>query len=648
MKRSEVSLSKKIGFAMLGIFVLSSVTLFLIQQYFYSRTFDTVLADVETSTLELKREGARDILKEVQIATKGSLERGEFAQFTRYAKEQAQLEEIKEFSFYNAAGKVELSSDQKLVGSSIEPERWTTAQSSKEQFLIEDQHSFAFYYPLRVDGDMRRLYPDRKLGDLYGVLHLEFSKEKINAMLAAARDAQQVSSARTFWVIALATAVASALAMLLALGFCRVILRPLYTCMEALKRLAARDFSQKCDLAGKDEIGQMAHAVNQSMEAMDKAFKENHEATEREKQLQAQRAEEERLRTEEEKHRQAEHVERERARTAEAQRRKDEEAQQERQRADAERKAAEELRAKVDRLLTVVGAAANGDLTHQVLVEGDQPVDELAAGLRRMLQDLSSTIERITHASLQFTEGSRMIAESTRIVANGAQTQGATVEQMAATVEELTRSVETVRENAADADMAAHQTTSLAEQGGHAVDKSIEAMDRIRAGSQRMAEIIQVISGIASQTNLLALNAAIEAARAGEHGMGFAVVADEVRKLAERSNQAAHEISNLIKESTQSVDEGARMNTEMGQSLRKIIDGVHDTATKIGEIATATVQQVSAAHEVSTAIQQLARVAENTSSQSQEMAASTEELGAQSQMLRELVSHFKTNHTATT
>lgn len=57
------------------------------------------------------------------------------------------------------------------------------------------------------------------------------------------------------------------------------------------------------------------------------------------------------------------------------------------------------------------------------------------------------------------------------------------------------------------------------------------------------------IDRIAFQTRLLALNAAIEAARAGEGGAGFAVVADEVRRLADRSVNAAGDITTAVNES---------------------------------------------------------------------------------------------------
>ena len=202
-------------------------------------------------------------------------------------------------------------------------------------------------------------------------------------------------------------------------------------------------------------------------------------------------------------------------------------------------------------------------------------------------------------------------------------------------------------QRAQDANRLALETSNLAEQGGSAVQKSIQAMTLIRESSRQIGEIIRVISEIASQTNLLALNAAIEAARAGEHGMGFAVVADEVRKLAERSNQAAREISSLIKESSQRVEEGSHLSDETAAALKEIIHGVEATAKEIAEIASAAVEQAANAQEVSRAIQNVGQVTEQAAAGSEEMASSSEELGAQAQSLGELVERFKVDASST-
>ena len=469
----------------------------------------------------------------------------------------------------------------------------------------------------------------------------------INSMADDVRQVMATRLATSKATMLILVLFSGAAGVFLAVWITRQIVVPVRKCMESATALANQDFSKRADVQSKDEMGQMAVAINQSIDNTKKAFDDIREAAEREKKAQEERAEAERRAAEEERRREAEQAEMERKRMEEEQRRKEEQAEMERQQAEEERRKAEELRRKVDSLLEVVSDAADGDLTRRVTVEGNEAIDELAAGIDRMLRDLSEIIGQVTESAAQFNEGSRVIAESSQTLANGAQSQSASVEEMTASVEELARSIEAVKGNAENANNAATETNSLAKTGGSAVGKSIEAMELIRTSSDQISEIIQVISEIASQTNLLALNAAIEAARAGEHGMGFAVVADEVRKLAERSNQAAGEISSLIKESSQRVEEGARLSEETGKSLEQIVSGVESTAQMIADIATATVEQASNAKEVSAAIQGIAEVTEQTAAGSEEMASSSEELGAQSATLRDLVSRFKTENNST-
>jgi len=294
----------------------------------------------------------------------------------------------------------------------------------------------------------------------------------------------------------------------------------------------------------------------------------------------------------------------------------------------------------------VMARMADQDFTTQM--EGDFAGEfkTLKENVNAVVRNVHAALAQFAESAAQFNEGSRVIAESSQTLASGAQEQSSSVQQITASVEELSRSVESVKENAHEADKASKETSALADQGGQAVRKSAEAMDQIKASSEQIAEIIQVISEIASQTNLLALNAAIEAARAGEHGMGFAVVADEVRKLAERSNQAAGEITTLIKESSSRVQEGAQLSSETEEALKRIVEGVEATAAKIAEIATATVQQASNAEEVSKAIQAVSEVTEQAAAGSEELASSSEELGAQAAALKELVGRFKMDNRA--
>jgi methyl-accepting chemotaxis protein len=270
---------------------------------------------------------------------------------------------------------------------------------------------------------------------------------------------------------------------------------------------------------------------------------------------------------------------------------------------------------------------ASGDLTATIDVDQKDEVGELADAMRDMIERLRDVVAEVQSATENVASGSEELSASSESLSQGATEQAASVEEVSSSMEEMTANIRQNADNAQQTEQTALKAAKHAEEGGRAVSDTVEAMKEI-------AEKISIIEEIARQTNLLALNAAIEAARAGEHGKGFAVVAAEVRKLAERSGQAAGEISELSANSVQVAEQA-------GEMLKLMVPDIQKTAELIQEIAAASNEQNSGAEQISKAVSQLDQVIQQNASSSEEMASTSEELSSQAEQLQQTMGFFR-------
>ena len=198
-------------------------------------------------------------------------------------------------------------------------------------------------------------------------------------------------------------------------------------------------------------------------------------------------------------------------------------------------------------------------------------------------------------------------------------------------------------DNARQADQLAQQASTVAVQGGQVVAQVVDTMKGISASSKKIADIINVIDGIAFQTNILALNAAVEAARAGEQGRGFAVVATEVRSLAGRSADAAKEIKSLINDSVTRVDQGTQLVDQAGQTMEQVVSSIRRVTDIMGEISAASNEQSLGVSQVGEAVTQMDQATQQNAALVEEMAAAASSLNGQAQDLVQAVAVFKLN-----
>lgn len=294
----------------------------------------------------------------------------------------------------------------------------------------------------------------------------------------------------------------------------------------------------------------------------------------------------------------------------------------------------------VDDAAATFRALAHGDLTRKIGTEYE-------GSFRQLKEDANGTVDRLREAVTSIRECSSAVGDGIAEISAGnadlsqrTESQASNLEETAASVEQMTSSVRETADNAQQASMLAAMAREHAENGGTVVTHAIQAMSEISASSQRIAEIIGVIDGIAFQTNLLALNAAVEAARAGEQGRGFAVVASEVRSLAGRSANAAKEVRALIESSVSTVENGSRLVERSGEALREIVASVKKVNDINGEIANASSEQALGIEQVNTALTQMDQITQRNAALVQKAASASDAIDEQIRRLIGLMAFF--------
>jgi methyl-accepting chemotaxis protein len=428
---------------------------------------------------------------------------------------------------------------------------------------------------------------------------------KSNQQLLVAEESQAALSGMQFlrmaeWTLMI---VGMLIAALITFLTTRAIALPIRRLTAAMRELASGNFDVVLPgLGRKDEIGDIAGAVGEFKQKLEEKMR-----------LDAER-------------------EQEIARREQATR--EERARQEAEAARMVAKVVASLGEGLEKL-------ARGDLTYRLTEEFSADYEKVRTDFNSAVAQLQETVRNIAMSSAEISNAAAEIANSTTDLSQRTEEQAASLEQTSASMEQMAATVKKNAENAKHANQLTQEAQAVAARGGEVVTQAVAAMAAIEQSSQQISDIISVIDEIARQTNLLALNAAVEAARAGEAGRGFAVVASEVRTLAQRSSQAAKDITDLITNSAGQVQEGVNLVNKAGESLNEIVSAVREVAAIVAEIANASAEQASGIDQINKALSQMDEVTQQNSALVEENAATAKTLENQQSAMSEQIGFFR-------
>lgn len=310
-----------------------------------------------------------------------------------------------------------------------------------------------------------------------------------------------------------------------------------------------------------------------------------------------------------------------------------------------------------------------GDLTKRIEVDRQDEIGQLATEFNGIMQKIQTLVRNTVEITQEVSQAARDVfvaTEDTRSVVSKERQQVESVatasQEMADTSQEVARSTTEAMNMADEAktnmDLGSkvlHSAVVSIGELSKQIDDAAEVVVKLEGETDKIGQVLDVISNIADQTNLLALNAAIEAARAGEQGRGFAVVADEVRTLANRTSESTQHILDIIntlqntarqasasmQASNQKADEGEEQVQKLESVLTDATNHIHNIQGRMHGIADANSQQASIATEVAKNVLTVNKLADESVADIKQVEKSISQLQTLSESLAEVLRQFK-------
>ncbi|MDR0946709.1 MAG: methyl-accepting chemotaxis protein [Ruminococcus sp.] len=282
---------------------------------------------------------------------------------------------------------------------------------------------------------------------------------------------------------------------------------------------------------------------------------------------------------------------------------------------------------------------AGGDLSIDLTLRSD--TDALGLAVHRLVAHLREIISSIHSDAKEVNAAAGSLGSSSENLTMNAESELSTVNELKDTTDKILKHIHLAAktaENSAEAELGMTRITSDGSRKMHELSVSV---NEIKDAGNAIETVIRVIDDIAFQTNILALNASVEAARAGEHGKGFSVVAEEVRSLAARSAKAAKDTSELIEQTVEKAEDGARMCAQTAIYFDKISDAVKESSEKLTDLSADILNLEKRINTIRQDVDTITNLAEHNGMLANELATTSQQCMALSNELEREAGSFK-------